>query len=200
MKKQLVAVSILTLSLTAIAQSDVGKFYAGGSFGRSSVDTGITAVTATLDETDTGAKFFAGYKYSDTLAVEVHYADLGEASLSGNNGNTFKIGGTTFQFTANNAKIGVTATSFGVSGLAYLPINQEFKPFVRLGIQSWETKLKVTSSTYSGGLKFDGTDPFFGLGLDYKLNDSMSARVEYEVYKGDGEDVDLISAGLRFSF
>lgn len=187
-------------TLSSVAHAQAENFYVGGSFGRTSVDTGITAITATLDEEDTGSKFYVGYKLSETISVEAHYADLGEASLSGNNGSTFQLGGTTFQFTANNAKIGVSATSFGVSGLAYLPINQELKPFVRFGIQSWETKFKVSSTNYSGGLKFDGTDPFFGFGLDYKINDTMDVRAEYEVYKGDGEDVGMLSAGLRINF
>jgi len=52
----------------------------------------------------------------------------------------------------------------------------------------------------SVSLSDDGTDPFYGLGLTYQITKEFGARVEFERYEFDEEDVDYTSAGLTFSF
>ena len=200
MKRIVTAACCLFISGLAQAQQNSQGWYLGGNWGKSKVDTGITAVTATLDEKDSGYKVFLGHKFSDIFSAEFHYTDAGEASLSGNNGSTFRIDGTLYEFTANNAKISASGTSYGLSGLVYLPVNETVKPFARLGLHRWENKFNVTSSDYNGSVKFTGTDPVYGVGVDIAITKSVSARLEHEIYKADDDKVSFTSVGVFFSF
>ena len=100
----LISVALLTMGSSQTFAQDAGfKFidnpsvYLGAGAGRSSIDAGVTATTgtATLDEDDIGYKAFAGLQINKFLAAEVFYANLGEAELTGNNGDTFGANGTT---------------------------------------------------------------------------------------------------------
>ena len=93
----LLSTALLTGTMSNVANAD--DWYVGGAFGSTAIDTGVSAVSgATLDEEDTGSSFFIGTKMSENLSVEGFYTDFGEASLSGDSGDTFVLDGTTYHF------------------------------------------------------------------------------------------------------
>ena len=122
MKKQLntaiAALFLATASMTAMAAEDASKGYFGISYGDASTDTGITGLTGTasLDEDKKGAKLFAGFNVNDNFAIEGHYSDFGEASLSGNNGDQFVDDGVTYEF-LTTATIKIKVKSYGLAGV-----------------------------------------------------------------------------------
>ena len=81
---------ILAYPISSLAEGNHIEF----SILDSSWDTGISNVSgATLDEDDTGFAIVWGGPFTDNIDLEIGYADFGEASLSGTNGNTFDYRG-----------------------------------------------------------------------------------------------------------
>ena len=135
---------------------------------------------------------------NENLDIEISYQDFGEASLSGVSGNQFKVGSTTYQFTTT-ATIAAEADSFGIAAKPKYNINDNITVYGKLGIHSWESTLSVNAATGSANVTEDGTDIFYGAGIQVAFN-NLSARVGYTIYDLDGEDVDSINAGLAFKF
>ena len=130
------------------------------------------------EDSDTSWKVYGGYRLSDLLTLQGGYTNLGERS-SGN------ITSETKGFTA--------------SALASYPVNEQINIFGKAGIFKWNTET-------SQGNEMDDIDPLFGLGADYKLNENMSIRGEWDNYKsvatsstGESSDVQMLSVGMTFS-
>ena len=151
----------LLFALTTQVYAEGG--YAGIAGGMLNSESSVTGLigTASLDEDedDTGYKLFAGYRASNNFGVELHYADLGEISLSGNNGDTFTRGnGAAYQFTANGVKIVQETKSYGVAATYALPLNDNFSLLGKIGFHRWDIENSLGSS-----LDDDGTEPFMAL-------------------------------------
>jgi OOP family OmpA-OmpF porin len=196
MRKILLTVLLSFASTQALAQDS--KFYFGASGGQTKFDTGVTAVTASLDEKDSGFKIFGGYDLNENISVEAFYVDLGNATLSGTNGQTFRANNTTYQFTTS-ASISVRGTAIGASILAGVPLNDYVKPFAKIGFSRTETKTSYTG-TNAPDEKDTSTEPMYGVGIDFNITKAISLRVEYEHYKSDDDKAKLVSAGIKFRF
>ena len=205
MKKHLntaiAALFLTTASMTAMAVEESSKGYFGISYGNASTDTGITGLTGTasLDEDNKGAKLFAGFNVDDNFAIEGHYSDFGEASLSGNNGDQFVDEGVTYQF-LTTATVKIKAKSYGLAGVYKLNKINEITPFVKLGWYKWDAEATVNAGTVSGSASTDGTDKFYGLGFSYPLSDTVNIRTEFERYEVNSYDSDYVSVGISQNF
>ena len=91
MKKFIVAAIAAFIPSVASAEG----FYLSALYGSTSLDTGVdTVVGTTLEEDDTGYAFAIGNEIDDNVSIEGFYIDFGEASLRGDNGDTFVLDGT----------------------------------------------------------------------------------------------------------
>ena len=198
MKKMILAVAVLAASGSTFAEG----VYMGVSYGNTDVDTGVSGLTwtARLDEDDNGWKIYAGMDINENVFVEAQYADLGEASLTGNNGDRFTADGTQYVFTANNVSIKADATSLGASVGYKIPTASGFTPFAKIGLQRWESDTTVAAGGGGYTDNDDGTDLFYGAGVSYNVNESIAIRAEFERYDIDSEDVDFLSAGISVKF
>ncbi|EAV46766.1 OmpA/MotB [Methylophilales bacterium HTCC2181] len=174
--------------------------YVGIAGGKLNTETSVTGLTGTAslneDEDDTGYKLFAGYRASNNFGVELHYADLGEASLSGNIGDTFISNGVTYGFTANGVKIVQETKSYGAAATYALPLNDSFSLLGKIGFHRWDIE-------DSQGFDEDGTEPFYGIGASYQVNENVAIQAEFERFQIDSidvDDIDLLSVGLAFHF
>ncbi len=201
-KRLFMAVPLLTLFQTAIAQGSDNNFYIGAGLGQSNYDTGVSSLTGSArhDKTDSGYKLFAGYSLNKFVAVEGHYADFGKTSLSGNTGDTFVHDGTTYSFVANNVTLTSNASSLGIAGVFSYPVTDSIAPFAKIGLHYWEDDGKASSGVASYNVGDDGTDLFFGIGMNIAINDSLSARLEAERFKFDDDELDYFSIGLQYNF
>ena len=196
MKK--IAIIILSISFFLTQSLRAEGVYIGIDYLNNKIDTGVTNISSNLDEKDTGYSLYAGMPIIENLDIEISYQDFGEASLSGVSGNQFKVGSTTYQFTTT-ATIAAEADSFGIAAKPKYNINDNITVYGKLGIHSWESTLSVNAATGSANVTEDGTDIFYGAGIQVAFN-NLSARVGYTIYDLDGEDVDSINAGLAFKF
>jgi OOP family OmpA-OmpF porin len=187
-----------TLSSSFSAKAD--GLYAGFLTGSTNIDSGVTAVNgATLDEDGSANSFFFGKKINENLSIEGFYSDLGEASLAGDNGDTFVVDGITYQFNTS-ATIAVSSTTLGLAAKYDFEINEKSNFFVKAGFHNWETELKVSVGTASASVTTDGSDTMYGLGAEYKLNEQFSLIAGYDNYTLDSEDVSFLNVGAKFQF
>ena len=96
---------LISAFIGSISIANADTFYVGAGGGKTTVDTGASVGTASLDEDDAGFKFFTGVVFNQFFAMEYFYNYYGEAGISGNNGQTFTIDGTQYQFSVDNAEI-----------------------------------------------------------------------------------------------
>jgi OmpA-OmpF porin, OOP family len=191
----LVGMTGSVLSPAALAQSSAQQgWYFGGSIGKSDIDESVATdfplITSggPVDGKDTGWKLFGGFMFNRNFGVELAYVDLGKASYSGVFGPLPVTGGS------------VEVTGFNVAGIAAIPVTDAFSLFGKLGIYSWEAEAKDTTAGFPFSDTFDGNDLFFGAGISYSFTRNLSLRGEWERFKLDDVDADLLSVGFVYRF
>ncbi len=165
-KLWLSAGTVLLMTLLAIPVASAGEdrgWYVGAGAGSSDDDL--------LAESDTGLKFFGGYRFNKTVAVEAAYVDLGD-----------------FVFGV------LEQTGLAVVGEFTLPIADKFGLFAKAGFCAWEVD-------FSGLGSDDGEDSTFGFGGKVALGAHWAIRAEWERFNDiSGGDVDLISGSVFYRF
>lgn len=205
MKKQLLPLALFTALGVGAAQAQDTGFYVGGSLGRSDfqdfngrdidrgmASLGLTSQTST-DDTDTGWKLFVGYQIMPYFAVEGAYTDFGDATAR----SFISAPPAVAPLTVHT---NVEATAWTLSALGMLPLGNNFTPFVRLGVNMWDTDVSSSAGAFVASGSSDGTDWVYGIGAMYRFTPNLSARAEWERYDFDRDDVDLLSAGISWHF
>ena len=204
-----------------LAVSAQSSWYVGASAGQSSIDAtsadvesgfladdGFIARNTTLDKTDAGGKAYLGYRFNRFLAAEGGYVDLGKASF-----NTTIIGAPAGTSPAPPFPIHATATARGafLSGVAHLPVTDNFSFFGKAGLFRWEAKFTehITGTDITRVSRSERkTDANYGFGVLWQFTQTLGARLEWERFKDvgqsiggrEGRDVDFISAGVLVQF
>jgi OOP family OmpA-OmpF porin len=185
MKKRIILAAIAALSVPLAAQAEGA--YAGVSAGRAEQKLHIDSIS--LDDSATGYKLYAGYNFLPNVGVEVGYANLGEASVSGN--------GARASAEPKPAYLAATGT---------LPVSAEVSVFGKLGVAVTRTKLSATLSGVKLSQSENETTPYVGIGASYAFSKNVSVVAEYEYFGKVLKDgsaylkADLLSAGVRYSF
>ena len=173
-------------------------WFVGGLIGTTSIDTGVTNVTgANLDEGDKGISLILGKQINDRFSIEGFYFDAGEASLVGDTGDTFRFNNVNYEFTASGS-IKLTATSMGFASKIYGTLSDNLFTFIKVGLHQWDSEATTASATGQSTVDDDGTDLVLGIGLDYKLNDSIHLIGGYDKLDYDDDSVTFINFGLRY--
>ena len=178
--KLLVALMALATASSVMAEgrfTSAGKVYGGASVGTMEGD--LKEACDALDKDCMGWKVFGGYQFAPNFAVEGGYYKLADLSESDNAGTTMK-----FQ-----------ASGVAITGVASMPVAPKIDLFGKLGMMQWDAKAKLNGKTFD---KDDGTDAMAGVGLNYKITDTLGIRGEYEHIDGDVGS-DMLSAGATFS-
>ena len=196
MKK--LVILLFTFSLLGLQSVKSEEFYIGIDYLNNEIDTGVTNINSTLDEKDNGYSLYAGMPISDTMDIEVSYNDFGEASISGLDGQQFILDGTTYEW-AVDASIALKASSIGVAAKQKYELSEGVMLYGKLGVHQWDSELNIASTTATLNADEDGTDVFYGVGLEVNLT-NLKGRVGYSMYDLDGEEVDSINVGFSYNF
>ena len=196
MKKLILTVTALLIPSFASAEG----LYVGALYGSTTIDTGVdTVVGATLDEDDAGYAFVIGNEIDESLSVEGFYIDFGEATLAGDNGDTFAVGSTTYTFTTS-ATIKATATSMGAAAKLHFDMAENLNGFLKLGMHSWDSEVTLSVATASATTTDDGVDVLMGFGAEYDVSEKVALVVGYDKYNLDDEDVTFLNGGIKVRF
>jgi OmpA-OmpF porin, OOP family len=128
----------------------------------------------------TSVEVLGGYKLNENFGVELNYVDFGDSedgmppvwTLSGD--------------------------TFGVAARFIAPLSDQFELYGRLGMHTWSLDLKEEG--YGTLAKDDGTDTFYGVGVNFNLSPSISLGAGYTVFNMDQEDATIIGGVLQVSF
>lgn len=182
MKKTTILSLLLSAFIASAAQA--GNIYIGGGIYSSDSEAVIEAAeNFDLDGSDTAQAVFLGYKFTNGIAVEAGYYDLGKFSS--------EIGGDSGFVNSDALSASIVArinvipivSIYGKAGYAYI-----------------ENDIKFDSDLLDSITDDDSsTDPLFGLGVDVTLGKSFSIYGEYIRFDNNAQ-VDLIGAGVRFTF
>lgn len=181
MKRLTLAGGVLALLLasgTAWGGGDSG-LYIGGSLGSAGMD--VTVGNTSIDDNDMAYKIFGGYNFGlvplVNVALEASYVDFGTAE-----GNV----------PGGSAETSVTGfDAFGLAGVNMGPVML----FGKVGAIYWDGE----ASGPGGSADDSGTDPAYGIGLQFQLL-SIALRAEYEIFTIEDVDIGFVSAGVSYTF
>jgi len=174
--KKIILGAAIAMAATAGAHAEgiyVGVA-AGGTHASFDCDPGVSC-----DKSDTGFKLFGGYKLTENVAVEGHYADFGK-----------------FEASVPGASSDVKLSGFGV-GVALLgDFATDWNGVVRAGVARNKVKFAGESE--------NKTKPYVGAGIGYKLTKevSLTAAVDYTEGELQGDKVKgtLYTIGVNYAF
>ncbi len=157
--------SFVTITTPFASAAEPG-WYFGAGIGNSDPDVSL------LDD-DTGTKFFAGYNYDGTWALEGGFVDLGDFDIDTLPGSVEVDG---FQFAGvGNLPVG-TASLFGKAGLYW-----------------WDGEARAFGAPIGDD---DGIDVMWGFGVAFEISDNWRVRGEWERFDIDGDDIDMLSVSV----
>lgn len=168
----LLAALLGTAALGAHAQEKTG-FYVGAGVGQSFVDEGA------YDDEDTAFSVFGGYQFHRNFALEAAYTDFGKTEPAG-----------------TDTELELSSASLTAVGI--VPFTDKFSGYVKGGFQRWDLDASIPGLT--GTLDDNGTDPVYGAGLQYRINDASAVRGEYVRSEVEDLDVDTAQIQARFAF
>jgi len=160
---------------------------------------GLAVSTTHADESASGWKMFAGYRFHPNWALEGGYSNLGSYDFEGQ--VIADPGSVQARFKAND---------WHVTVLGIMPLNDDWEVFGKAGVGYWRTQLQASGTFSAQGaqqVKTHGTSPVFGVGALLRLSNNLSARAEWERFLRVGEasgtgkaDIDSASLGLQYNY
>jgi opacity protein-like surface antigen len=227
------AIALAIAAATAGCASNPGSYnpaeiaqeshiYAGGAIGKSSTDDDVSAIdrtvidslgpttlisnTSTLDDSDLAFGAVLGYRIAPFFGVEAGYYRLGKEKYNGVATIDDGDGSGPSPFTT---KLDIRTTGLGISGLAFLPLKQNYELYARGGLLLANTNFDVSQSfqgqSQRGSSSNNSTDFFVGAGFSYYYQDQIDFRVEYQRFLDVGNsdtgevNVDLIGLQVMYS-
>ena len=164
MKKITIALLLTILASPVLAENNFSaEFLLGIADQKSEI---VDEFNASTDDTSIGIR--GTYIVNKYFGVELAYQDNGESST------------TVFNDTI---KIGSTEKKLGIKGM--YPLGNGISFIGRLGASFWDYDLKFPEQNEH--YKSDGTDLYYGVGVEYALNEQFYAGVEYTITDMDGK-------------
>lgn len=177
MKKNKILSRVLIAALVGAtafgAQAADRSFYAGAGVGQSLVDEG------SYDDEDTAFSVFGGYQFNRWFGLEGGYADLGKLESNGPGRD-------------------LEASAVYLTAVGSVPFTEKFSGYAKAGFQRWDLDTALPGVT--GTTDDHGTDPTYGVGLQYRFTDNVALRGEYSRFEVEDADLDLAQLQVRYDF
>ena len=186
---------VVLAALFAVSSPVFAQGYVGIGFGQSSADLDPDPAPAgfsrTVNDTDTSFKVFGGATVNENFGVEVGYIDFGELSVEYSDGS----------ITASD-NFALKTLYFALVG--NVPIGQA-NIFAKVGMSSWDLDYSGRSNFgWSASASASGTDPMFGIGVQFNVAEQVAIRAEFERYRlednGAKDDVDNLGIAAVIKF
>jgi len=201
MKK--LAVAILSLAAVTAFNAHAEAFL-GVAGGASQWPSATCPGAGSCDRRDGVWSVRAGYMFLPYVGIEARYVDLGKAKSS--------VTSTTSEgdFSADTT---FKATGAGVGVVFAAPLMENFALTGVVGAARMKTSLDTPDVSFPAaegtvtqiGFHADQTktNPYYGVGVDYRFAPNLSVGVEatrYRVTLGGSDDVDAFTASLTYHF
>lgn len=187
------------------------RFYIGGNFGVSRVDSSAGELTTDLlgidptfnvdvqlDSSAQGWKAYLGKRFNERFEAELAFVDLGgpESAVTEAGAPNAAL-----PDAVRNAHPR-TAEGLALSAV-WTPIRwSRWTAGARLGGWYWDSELLIDLQTSGGVVPIrdsrEGVDLLYGAKVEYQFDWKFSLRAEYERYGLDSDEVSLLSFGLTY--
>jgi len=152
------------------------------------------ATFSNCDQGSSGYKAFVGFQLIPLTAIEVGYVDFGKAEGSG------VVSGTP-------RNLSLEADSIYVAGVLRATVLDRVTVFGKLGVQRWEAKGNLGSSSLGTQQNDNGYNGMAGVGLSVRIVGPLGIIGEVERYQGVGNsdttgkaNINVYSLGLVVRF
>jgi|GEM_PF-3700356 len=202
--------AMATLGFTANSHADAIGVYVQANLGQASASQSKEIKDWEFDKKDkkdTAFKLAVGYKVIDYFAVELQYADLGEAVHKTVVPGSFK------------AEMVSETQGLGINAVGILPLG-DFSLTAKIGAHQLKNKVTVSFDDYvipgdsgKASKTLKKVSPLVGIGASYNVVAGLDIGLDYERYmnvadkkwKAEGDysfkhDIDFVSLSLRYSF
>lgn len=173
------AILFCICSISASAQEFKPGFYGVATAGNTSITLGTSKTSGN------GYQLGAGYEFTKNLSAEVTYGSfLNMGITSGSNAVNYDLSGLT------------------VMGIAKLPLNDSFIPYVAFGRVTATEAVSVTG-TSSASSTYSGSRYVYGLGLEVPLESRTSFRIQTVTTTSSSttsSKITMLGAGFIFKF
>ena len=199
--KLVLVLIVMSLPITSFAQG----VYFGGSFANTDFDSNLEAVDGSADDSDSGYKILIGNRFTPNVAGEIGFVQFGKTSFTG---DSFIVDPFIF-FVSPTLTLEAEIEALTFSGVFSTNLVGDVSVFGRLGMALWDAEFTASTSLGSASESHDGTDIFFGLGIQTMVNENLGLRLEYEIYNLDPTDtvfnskidqINMLSIGAVFHF
>ncbi len=175
--------------LSLLAGHAAAQGYVGGLFGFTQQGANC-ANWSSCDKTDTGVKFYGGYRFTNTVAAEVGFVDFGSVSLRTG-------GGATGSYSASAVTLGAAFS---------WPLAPRLTGVARAGVAMVDADYRVNGpfNLFGGSESDSSLQPYVGAALSYSLSPRLSLTGSLDLmpvdYPRGGGTAMLLGVGLAFSF
>ncbi len=128
----------------------------------------------------TTLELYVGNRFNENFALEFNYIDLGESE-----------DGIPPVWT-------LSGESFGGALKLFAPLSDQVELTGRIGVHSWN--LELTEEGFGTLAEDDGTDLFYGFGVNLGLSRNLGLGAHYTIYDFDEDDASVMSFNLQFRF
>lgn len=174
------AALLASTSLTASAEG----FYGGFNLGLGMPDLRTPNGVDKDKQAVVGA--LAGYKFNDYFGIEGQYTGIGKVT--------------------DNVNGSVKADALSLTAVGFVPLNDGFNLYGKLGVASTKSKVSGDLQTYNDATHTGAT---YGLGAEYHFDKHIAMRVGWDRYKAEADvtgggsktfDSNVTSVGFTYSF
>lgn len=200
-------VTIVAAAAAAAISFDVGaEAFIAAAGGASDWPGGVCSAAGSCDHRDSTWLVRGGYMFAPYIGIEARYVDLGRARAS-------------LPFVANGTPMSLDtryeSKGGAIGAVAALPVSPAFAFVAVAGAARLKSSIDTPDMTVpgSGGegvvtqvgfhAEETKTNPYYGLGVDYRVYPNVSVGVEatrYRVQLGGTDHVDTFTASLTFHF
>jgi len=211
----LAALFAATVSMTATATEVGGTYVTAGMMKLTTNEFDSVKGTSgvTVDDEDTAINFMVGYQVDENLSVEAGIIAESEMSVNFSGGESGTLNGKSYSVSGVVTATGKSDTS-KLLGIKYASsLDDNFDVYGKVGMLFWDLKgvvsaagtLTYDGSTYTGSSSAtyytnDGSDPYYGIGGSYKINNTTSVNLDYLKMEVDDGDVDGLNLAVAFDF
>ena len=204
----LIATTSSLMMMATYAAALDGNFYLRGQLGQAYGEVGSAEMNKRMAQLGYDAHahvsgqsrsawdFVGGYQYSNYLALEAGYIDLGKVRTH-LSGSPIDI-----QDYLNSANLvhprSADGYEFAISGR--YPFDEKNSIYLRSGLLFSGSNYKADSQTEFAKRRSEGSTGFIGIGYGYEINNQWIIRINAENYHIEGENIKLIGIGLCYNF
>jgi len=185
----------ITWALSATAAEMDNHWYVGGGLARADVDAdfndadlGGSPVNLDIDDDSVAWRLFGGYRFNRYVGVEGGYINFDEFDTSAS-------------AAGQTAKVDAEADGYTLAITGAIPLGERFAITGRAGYLFWDADANVKlNGTTVDSANEDGSDIFFGAGLQFSFNERFALSGVWDVYELDDVDVDYYGLEAQFRF